>query len=68
MKSGVVLGTAAMLDGMCERIEEELGSPCSTVATGGLANVIVPSCKRRIDLRDDLILEGLRIIYNRNII
>lgn len=66
MKSGVVLGTAAMLDGMCQRIEEELGSRCSTVATGGLSNVIIPSCKRKIDLRDDLILEGLRIIYSRN--
>lgn len=66
MRSGSVLGTASMLDGMCARIEKELAKPCSAVATGGLSGVIIPSCTRKIDLRDDLILEGLKTIYRRN--
>lgn len=66
MKSGCVIGTAAMLDGVCERIEQELNTPCHAVATGGLASTVIPSCNRKIDLRDDLILEGLRIIYEKN--
>ena len=42
MQSGTVFGTAAMLDGLCDRIEEELGRSVKTVvATGGLAKEIV---------------------------
>ena len=66
MRSGSVLGTASMLDGMYTRIEQELGACCSAVATGGFANVIIPSCHRRIDVRDDLVLLGLKSIYHKN--
>lgn len=67
MKSGAVLGTASMLDGMIDRMEEELGTKASVVATGGLAVDIIPYCKHSdIELVDDLVLRGLAIIYNKN--
>ena len=67
MRSGAVYGTAAMLDGMLERMEEELGYPCKVVATGGLAAEIIPCCKRKdITVDPDLILKGLRVLYEKN--
>lgn len=66
MKSGLVYGTAAMLDGLIERIETELGYECSVIATGGLAGLVVPYCRKEIRLCDPLVLDGLRIIYNKN--
>lgn len=67
MKSGILYSTAGGLDGIIERIEDELGEPVTAVATGGLAKVIVPICKHDIILDDELLLKGLRIIYNKNI-
>ena len=66
MQSGAVYGTAAMLDGMCDRIETELGYPAAIVATGGLGREIVRHCRRTITYVDDLLMEGLRIIYEKN--
>ena len=66
MKSGVMYATASALDGMIERIEEEIGAPCAVVATGGLASSITPLCKREITLDDDLLLKGLYLIYQKN--
>ena len=66
MRSGIVIGTAALIDGMIDRIEEETGFSCSLVATGGLAAEIVPSCHHKIEFRDDLMLQGLRLIYDKN--
>lgn len=66
MKSGAMYGNAAALDGLIDRIEEELGQKCTVVATGGLAKAIIPLCKREIILDDDLLLKGLQIIYNKN--
>ena len=65
-KSGILYGSASMLDGMIERIEEEIGMKTTVVATGGLANAIVPLCKHEIIPDDDLLLRGLRYIYERN--
>lgn len=66
MRSGIVIGSASMIDGMIDRIEEEIGKKCSLVATGGLAAEIVPSCRHKIELRDDLMLQGLRLIFEKN--
>ncbi len=66
IRSGVVIGTACMIDGMISKIEEEIGEKCSVIATGGIAPMIVNSCSHEITLKDDLILEGLRIIYDKN--
>lgn len=66
MRSGMMYGTAAMIDGVVERIEEELGHRCTLVATGGMAQFITPLCKREIILEKDLLLNGLSIIYEKN--
>ena len=66
MTSGSVYGSAAMIDGLCDRIEAELGAPCTVVATGGLAHQIVPCCRREVLLDENLLLDGLRILYERN--
>ena len=65
LQSGMVYGTASMLDGFCDRIEEELGYPCRVVATGGLAGQVVRCCRRRVELSDTLLLDGLKLICDR---
>lgn len=67
MRSGAVFGTAAMLDGMIRRFEEELGEKCTVVATGGLASSIVKCCEHDIVCDDDLLLKGLWYLYSKNI-
>ena len=66
MKSGIIHGNAACLDGMIDRIEKELGKPATVVATGGISNVIVPHCTHKIILDDVLLLKGLFLIYQKN--
>lgn len=66
MQSGLLYGAAAMLDGMVERTEEELGYRTTVVATGGLSSFILPLCKREMIYDGDLILKGLNLIYKMN--
>ena len=66
MKSGIVIGAAAMIDGMITRIERELGCKTTVIATGGLAPEVVKFCDREILLDDNLLLDGLRLIYMKN--
>ena len=66
MRSGIMYGTAAMVDGMLDRVEEELGCPTTVVATGGMAQFVVPLCRRKIRLEKDLLLKGLNILYQKN--
>ena len=66
MKSGVLYSNAAALDGIVERIEEELGQRTTVIATGGLAKKIVSHSKREVILDEDLLLKGLRVIYEKN--
>ena len=66
MQSGIVFGTAAMIDGMIGRIENELGYSLSIVATGGFSKNIVKHCNRKIILDENLLLHGLRILYEKN--
>ena len=66
MKSGIVLGNASMVDGMIERIEEDLGYNLTVVATGGIARHIIPFCKKDIIYDDNLLLKGLYCIYIKN--
>ena len=66
LQSGIVYGFAAQVDGICGRLREELGEEVTTIATGGLASVIV-GFTHSIDLVDDLLtLKGLRLVYERN--
>lgn len=66
MRSGMMYGTAAMLDGLVDRIEEELGHTSTIIATGGLAQFITPLCKHNIILEKNLLLKGLNILYKKN--
>jgi type III pantothenate kinase len=66
MRSGAVIGTAAMIDGMIDRMEEELDEQCTLVATGGLASSVVPCCNHDIVCDDDLLLKGLWVLYQKN--
>ena len=66
MRSGIMLGTACMLDGMVERMEEELGCKTTVIATGGIAKFVVPLCKTPIIYDKDLIIKGLAALYRDN--
>lgn len=66
MRSGIVYGTACMIDGMIGRMEQELGESTTVVATGGLAGFIIPHCKREIYYDKNLLLNGLWVLYQKN--
>ena len=66
IKSGVVFGHASMIDGMIDRICDELGEALPVYATGGLASAIIPYCKHEIKTDEHLVLEGLNILYKKN--
>ena len=66
MKSGVLYGNAAAVDGIIDRIEEELGQKVTVIATGGMSRKIIPHCKRKMILDGDLLLKGLQIVYEKN--
>ena len=66
MRSGIMLGTACMIDGMIQRMEEELGSKTTVIATGGIAQFVIPLCRSQIHYERNLILKGLSHIYREN--
>ncbi len=66
MRSGLVYGTASMLDGLISRMESELEMPATVVATGGLSREIIQYCSHNIIYNENLLLDGLRLIYERN--
>lgn len=66
MKSGAVFGNAAMIDGMIDRFCEEFGREIPVYATGGFSNAIIPHCRHHILIDENMVLDGLFIIYNRN--
>lgn len=66
MKSGIIYGNAACIDGVIQRIEKELGQKATVIATGGLAQCIIPHCTETIILDDELLLKGMRLIYLKN--
>ncbi len=66
MQSGLVYGAAAMIDGLLLRIEKELGEKPTVVATGGLSKEIICHCSSNIIYNENLLLDGLRVIYEKN--
>lgn len=66
MRSGIMLGTACMLDGMIERMEEELGYKTTVIVTGGIAKFVVPMCRREMIYDKDLLVKGLAALYREN--
>ena len=66
MRSGIMFGTASMLDGMIDRFRAETGWDFTIVATGGLAKRIVPLCHNEIVYDRHLIIKGLARLYRDN--
>ena len=66
MKSGVLYGNASMIDGLIDRIAEQIGEVPTVVATGGLSQLITPYCKHRVIYEENLLLKGLYYIYKEN--
>jgi type III pantothenate kinase len=66
MRSGIMMGTACMIDGMIARMEEELGCKTTVIATGGIAKFILPMCKTPILYDKDLLIKGLAALYRDN--
>lgn len=66
MLSGSVMGTAVLIDGMVQRIEEELGRPVSLVMTGGLAKYVMPLCRHPLSYDPEMLMKGLALLYELN--
>ena len=66
MRSGIMMGTACMLDGMVERMEKELGQKTTVVATGGIAKFVIPMCYTPMIYDKDLLVKGLASLYREN--
>ena len=66
MQSGIMLGAACMLDGMIERMEQELGRTATVLATGGISCFVIPMCRRKIIYDKNLLIKGLMILYENN--
>ena len=67
MKSGIVYGQASLIDGMLDRIFDEIGAEIPVIATGGLAGSIVIHCRHKIVFDSELTLKGLGEVYYRNV-
>ena len=67
MRSGIMMGTACMLDGIIDRMEEELGYKTTVIATGGIAKFIIPLCRREMVYDKDLLTKGLVALYEENV-
>lgn len=66
MQSGAIYGSAAMIDGLIDRVEEALGEKVTAIATGGLMTIVHSYCKRPIHYDPNLLLKGLNILYKKN--
>ena len=66
MRSGLIFGCAATIDGILDHIEAELGYACTVVSTGGLSRIVTPFCKHKIIADEQLLLKGLMILYYKN--
>ena len=67
MQAGLMVGAAAMVDGLVDRIEEELGQKVRVIATGGIARFVIPMCRREVIYDRDLVLRGLAMLYRNNL-
>ena len=65
MRSGIMYGSAGMIDGIIDRMEAELGKTPSVIATGGLSRFVVPLCRHKIIYDEALLMKGLWILYEK---
>ena len=66
IRSGIMFGTASMVDGMIDRFFTQTGRQCKVIATGGFAPLVAENCAHEIIFDDNVILDGLNYIYKRN--
>jgi len=66
IQSGILYGAAGAIDGLITRIEEELGTSATLIATGGMAPRIIPLCRHKLLWEPDLLLKGLSLLYAQN--
>ncbi|MCR4617073.1 MAG: type III pantothenate kinase [Lachnospiraceae bacterium] len=66
MQSGSIYGHASCIDGMIDRIWDELGYKTAVIATGGFAGSVIPCCKHDITVDDSLLIKGLTVLYEKN--
>ncbi len=66
MKSGSIIGTASMMDGMAVRYKEAIGADAAVIATGGLAGTVLPYCREKFILDETLLIDGLYSLYKKN--
>lgn len=65
IQSGLMFGTVELINGLILRIEQQLGQPVKTIATGGLANVVAPFTNKIERIEPFLTLDGMRLIYEQ---
>ena len=68
IQSGLVFGTAGEVDGIVTRVRAELGGAATTIATGGLAPIVIPHCATIDHHEPWLTLEGLRLVFEKNVV
>ncbi len=66
MQSGCIIGTACMIDGFIDKFEQELGEKATVIVTGGLGKSIAKNCSHDMTIDENLLIDGLRIIYDKN--
>ncbi len=66
MRAGILHGSAAMLDGMIQRLEEQFGPAAAVVATGDISPMILPYCRRTLQYDENLLMDGLYLLYKKN--
>ena len=67
VQSGLIIGTACTIDGMIARFKAELGEDLTCVATGDISEAVLDNCSSKIVYDENLVLDGLRKIYFRNV-
>jgi len=67
MKSGIIRGTAAMIDGLTDQIEAQMAARLNRIITGGLAGLVLPFCRSYLHHEPDLLLKGLLILSLRGV-
>jgi type III pantothenate kinase len=65
MQSGLIFGYAGLVDELVTRLQTELSRKTTVIATGGLAALIAPDSRTSQEVRPDLTLEGLELLYRR---